>query len=156
MPSRIALTVDGAPFAAGIGPDGVTVDRARPPWRITPLFDGRFLVEGPDGPIEAIAVLTGNIVWIAIGDDVFECRLGAAGRAARRARDADALSAPMPATVAHVAVTVGQTVSAGDVLVSLEAMKMELAIRAPRDGVVTAVNCRAGDMVQPGAPLVDL
>jgi 3-methylcrotonyl-CoA carboxylase alpha subunit len=35
-------------------------------------------------------------------------------------------------------------------------MKMELPIRAPRDGVVTAVHCREGDLVQPGVVLVDL
>ena len=38
----------------------------------------------------------------------------------------------------------------------LEAMKMELAVRAPRDGVVTAVHCRAGELVQPGVTLVEI
>jgi biotin carboxyl carrier protein len=35
-------------------------------------------------------------------------------------------------------------------------MKMELPLRAPADGKVTAVNCQAGELVQPGAPLVEL
>ena len=38
----------------------------------------------------------------------------------------------------------------------LEAMKMELPIRAPRDGVVKSVGCRVGDLVQPGATLLEL
>ena len=49
-----------------------------------------------------------------------------------------------------------QTVHRGEVLVTLEAMKMELSIRAPRDGVVETVRCAEGDLVQPGLPLVTL
>ena len=67
-----------------------------------------------------------------------------------------ALAAPMPATVVATPAERGQAVRAGDVLVVLEAMKMELTIRAPRDGVVDALRCRRGDLVQPGVPLVTL
>ncbi len=76
-------------------------------------------------------------------------------RSADQARDA-ALAAPMPATVVATRVEPGQSVRTGDVLVVLEAMKMELTIRAPRDGVVGAVRCRPGDLVQPGVPLVTM
>ncbi len=72
-----------------------------------------------------------------------------------RAGDHD-LSAPMPATVVLVHVAPGATVTRGDTLLTLEAMKMELAIRAPRDGTVQAVHCTAGDLVQPGVALLDL
>ena len=44
----------------------------------------------------------------------------------------------------------------GDTLVILEAMKMELPIRADADGTVTSVNCKAGDLVQPDMPLIEL
>lgn len=67
-----------------------------------------------------------------------------------------ALAAPMPATVVATPAERGQTVRAGNVLVVLEAMKMELTIRAPRDGVVDALHCRRGDLVQPGVPLVTM
>lgn len=66
------------------------------------------------------------------------------------------LAAPMPGTVIDVAVGVGQQVRAGDLLLTLEAMKMELPIRAPRDGVVSAIRCAPGELVQPGPPLVEL
>jgi len=46
-------------------------------------------------------------------------------------------------------------VAAGDLLIALEAMKMELAVRAPHDGVVKAIHCREGDLVQPGTPLIE-
>jgi 3-methylcrotonyl-CoA carboxylase alpha subunit len=74
----------------------------------------------------------------------------------RRRAAAGDLAAPMPATVIRVAVAPGDTVSAGAVLIVLEAMKMELAIHAPRDGVVDAVHCQVGQLVQPGVPLLDL
>ena len=64
-------------------------------------------------------------------------------------------AAPMPGTVLDIAVAVGQHVLAGDVLLTLEAMKMELPIRAPRDGVVSAIRCAPGELVQPGLPLVE-
>jgi len=41
-------------------------------------------------------------------------------------------------------------------LVMLEAMKMELPIKAPRDGRVTAIHCRVGEIVQPGVPLLEI
>jgi biotin carboxyl carrier protein len=58
--------------------------------------------------------------------------------------------------VVDVKVQPGDHVSRGDVLVMLEAMKMELPVRAPRDGVVKSIAHRVGDLVQPGNPLLDL
>ena len=66
------------------------------------------------------------------------------------------LAAPMPATVVAIAVQPGQKVAAGDVLIRLEAMKMELPVRSPRDATVVAVKCREGELVQPGVPLLEL
>jgi biotin carboxyl carrier protein len=77
-------------------------------------------------------------------------------RAARARAAHGGLTAPMPGTVVDVAVGVGQQVRAGDLLLTLEAMKMELPIRAPRDGVVSAIRCAPGELVQPGPPLVEL
>ncbi len=54
---------------------------------------------------------------------------------------------PMPGTVLDVRVGVGQQVAAGDLLVTVEAMKMELALRAPYDGTVTQVGAATGDRV---------
>jgi 3-methylcrotonyl-CoA carboxylase alpha subunit len=51
---------------------------------------------------------------------------------------------------------VGDAVRQADVLVVLEAMKMELPIRATASGIVTAINCREGELVQPGQPLVEI
>ncbi len=66
------------------------------------------------------------------------------------------LTAPMPATIVKVLVAPGQAVKHGETLILVEAMKMELAIRAQGDGVVKAVHCREGEIVQPDQTLVEL
>ncbi|CTQ56830.1 2-oxoglutarate carboxylase small subunit [Roseibium album] len=75
---------------------------------------------------------------------------GAVGAAAMpKAEDGNAaqVGAPMPGVISTVAVAVGQDVKAGDVLVSIEAMKMETALHAERDGKVQEV------LVKPGAQI---
>ncbi|KAG1715394.1 Methylcrotonoyl-CoA carboxylase subunit alpha, mitochondrial [Nymphon striatum] len=64
------------------------------------------------------------------------------------------IEAPMPGLVRSVHAVVGDTVSAGDKLAVLEAMKMEHALLAPRDGVVAEVLSAAGDQVEAGAALI--
>ena len=66
------------------------------------------------------------------------------------------LSAPMPATVLSIVAREGSQVAAGDVVLVLEAMKMELPIRAPHAGTVKAVRCSEGELVQPGVPLAEI
>ncbi len=68
----------------------------------------------------------------------------------------EAVNAPMPGNILKVNVTQGQTVKSGDVLVILEAMKMENEIVAPRDGTVAQVVTSKGAVVDTGAPLVVL
>ena len=76
------------------------------------------------------------------------------GRTRRRTASHE-LTAPMPATVTRLLVEPNTPVKAGDVLVMLEAMKMELAIRAPQQGTVGVIHCKVGDLVQPGVALLD-
>jgi 3-methylcrotonyl-CoA carboxylase alpha subunit len=66
------------------------------------------------------------------------------------------LEAPMPGKVIAVNVVPGDTVGKGDELFVVEAMKMENAVRAPREGRVKSVSARVGDMVSPGVVLVEL
>jgi pyruvate carboxylase len=73
-----------------------------------------------------------------------------AKRPPRRKAEADhpdQVGAPMPGTVATVNVTAGHEVARGDVLVTIEAMKMETSVRAERDGKVVEVVARPGEHV---------
>ena len=64
------------------------------------------------------------------------------------------VESPMPGTILKVNVTPGQAVKEGDVLVVLEAMKMENEIMAPKDGTVNQVVVTKGSSVETGAALV--
>ena len=75
---------------------------------------------------------------------------GATGAAARRKAEpgnAAHVGAPMPGVISRVFVSPGQAVNAGDVLVSIEAMKMETAIHAEKDGAIAEVLVKAGDQI---------
>lgn len=75
---------------------------------------------------------------------------GASGSAVRRkAEPANGahLGAPMPGVISRVFVNQGQTIKAGDVLLSIEAMKMETALHAEKDGTIAEVLVRAGDQI---------
>ncbi|MCG8564158.1 MAG: hypothetical protein MI747_03660, partial [Desulfobacterales bacterium] len=68
----------------------------------------------------------------------------------------DRVTPPMPAIVMAVPAKEGMAVSQGDTLVVVSAMKMETALAAPHDGVVTRVGVAEGDKVMPGEILVDV
>ena len=69
---------------------------------------------------------------------------------------ATTVTAPMPGTINAVKVSAGQAVKKGDILVVLEAMKMENEIMAPADGTVASVNVTKGATVNTGDVLVSL
>ncbi len=90
-----------------------------------------------DGFVRVFFELNGQPRVVKVPD-----RLGAASAAARRkAEEGNALhvAAPMPGVVSTLAVQTGQAVKAGDVLLSIEAMKMETALHAERDGTIAEV-----------------
>ncbi|MBQ9743589.1 MAG: biotin/lipoyl-binding protein [Clostridia bacterium] len=72
------------------------------------------------------------------------------------AAGATTITAPMPGTILKVNVANGQAVKKGDVLMVLEAMKMENEIMAPNDGTVSSVNVNAGASVEAGTVLCTL
>jgi len=103
----------------------------------------------------AWSVAVGGVRWVFVDGRVFE--LSEAQPLARaRSRHHGSLMAPMPATVRRVLVRVGDPVQHGDSLVILEAMKMELPVRANAPGLVRAVHCREGELVQPGVALIEI
>jgi oxaloacetate decarboxylase alpha subunit len=70
--------------------------------------------------------------------------------------DTESVSAPLSGNIWKVMVEPNQHVSDGDVLVILEAMKMETEIRAAKDGVVVDINVKEGDYVKVGQSLITI
>ena len=66
------------------------------------------------------------------------------------------VNAPMPGKILGIKANAGQAVKKGDVLLVLEAMKMENEIVAPQDGTVASINVAVGDQVEAGAVLATL
>ena len=69
---------------------------------------------------------------------------------------AETINAPMPGNIVNVQVKAGDTVTKGQVLLVLEAMKMENEIMAPRDGVIAGVHVNKGDSVDSGKLLISM
>lgn len=118
------------------------------------LGDGMCRVHLDGTTTHAWAVRADHETWVYLDGAVHVVADDEVTASTRRAPDA--LAAPMPATVTALHVAPGQAIDAGTVLVTLEAMKMEFQVRAPRAGTVSRVNCRIGELVQPGVPLVEL
>jgi len=101
------------------------------------------------------------VVEVAAGGDVtaispVASAAPAAGPAASPGAATHPLDAPLAGNIFHVNVIVGDKVEAGDVIVVLEAMKMETEVRAQRSGVVAEVMVKVGDKVAVGDPLISV
>ena len=138
MANMITLRAGDREFIVEVTPAGVVVDG-------TPT----------DVPARVIAIADGDRRLVFLNGEVFELEVARQGRRRGSAHHAS-LTAPMPATVIRINVTPGSAVKKGDTLIVLEAMKMELPVRAPADGTISAVACQVGQLVQPGVALVEL
>ena len=83
-------------------------------------------------------------------------RAAAPAPAVAPAAGATTVEAPMPGKILNIKVSEGQAVKFGEVVVIMEAMKMETEIVAPADGTVSKILVKAGDSVDTGAALVAL
>ena len=118
---------------------------------------GEFLVRDGDRVTQAYAIESGGTAWVFHDGVVYEIAEARPSRKGHRGAHVHSeLTAPMPATVVTIKVQAGDEVRKGDILIVLEAMKMELPVRAPFDGRVEAVHCQPGELVQPDRSLIDL
>lgn len=137
----------------------VTVAREGQEWllgeyRASVLTDGRIMVRLDGRSRIAHSAKVGDVWWVHIDGHIFCIEKTEAGSA-----DGDSdggMTAPMPGKILEVKVADGQTVEAGELLLVMEAMKMEHRIVAPTDGVVAKVNFSMGDQVQQGDVLVEM
>lgn len=122
---------------------------------VRPLGDGWYLVEDGAKQWQVAVVTAPDATWVFV--DGLATTFSAAETRGRTKHRGDAgVMAPMPATVVTINAEVGQGVSEGETVIVLEAMKMELPIKAPRAGRVKAIRCAKGDLVQPGVNLLEI
>ena len=100
---------------------------------------------------------------VEVNGKVYEVKVGPSGQVTEAAPAAPAaapagevISAPLAGAIVKVKVTEGQRVRSGDVVLILEAMKMETEVRAPRAGTVARIHVKEADAVQVGDPLLSL
>jgi 3-methylcrotonyl-CoA carboxylase alpha subunit len=119
------------------------------------LEPGRVVV---DGVARAVTVVVAPRIVVVIEDGtnhVF-ARIDPLAAAQTASLGSGRILAPIPGRVAAVLVAVGETVSAGQTLAVMEAMKMEIALTAPAAGKVASLHAVTGDMVTEGHELVVL
>lgn len=116
--------------------------------------DGRWCVEG-QGPAEVKAIDAMVHVFAALGTFAYRA-VDLLDRRHDEGAGSDVVTAPMPGLVRAMLVTAGQAVTRGDRLATLEAMKMEHSLVAPRDGVIQEVLVAAETQVEAHAALITL
>jgi biotin carboxyl carrier protein len=98
----------------------------------------------------------GTRVSFAFDGEIYLADVVAKGLRGRVRHREQSMSAPMPGLILKILVGPGDVVTKGTPLIVLEAMKMEHQITAPHEGTVSAVNCKEGELVQPGLELIEI
>ena len=121
------------------------------------MSNGWYIVKDGDRQVRVAVASEANATWVFLEGNIWKVdNAQEPGGRRGKTRSESTVMAPMPATVVTINTAPGRTVKEGDTVVVLEAMKMELPIKAPRAGVVKAINCRQGELVQPGVNLVEI
>ncbi|MBW0103742.1 acetyl/propionyl/methylcrotonyl-CoA carboxylase subunit alpha [Pseudonocardia sp. KRD291] len=165
------LVVDDPAFYAETAEDFTVHTRwIETEWNNTvPPFEGGEGAEDESGDRQTVVVeVGGRRLEVSLPGDL---ALGGGGgngggaKAAPRKRggkgggakaSGDAVTAPMQGTIIKVAVSEGDTVSTGDLIVVLEAMKMENPVTASKDGTVTGLNAEAGASISQGTVICEI
>ena len=103
---------------------------------------------------KAVATKVGDVWWVHVNGQTMKFEVIEQGDA--KSDDESGLRATMPGKILEVHVSEGQSVKSGDVLMVMEAMKMEHKIVASSDGKVEAIHFKEGDQVPQGAELLSL
>jgi biotin carboxyl carrier protein len=160
MVKRFTLTFEGRPYQVEVDEGKVTVEgKAFPVARegISVQVGGRPYTVQIDGDQASVDGITYPVAVAGVaGRPAGASKPAARKRAAKAAaaQDPGQVAAIMPGKILRVEVAEGDAVEEGDVLVILEAMKMENELRAKRSGVVRQVTVSAGDDVEMGELLV--
>ncbi|MGB1475175.1 MAG: acetyl-CoA carboxylase biotin carboxyl carrier protein subunit [Candidatus Poseidoniaceae archaeon] len=103
---------------------------------------------------KAVATKVGDVWWVHVLGHTLQFEVVEAG--ATSSDDEGGLTAPMPGKILEVHVSEGQSVASGEILMVMEAMKMEHKIVASSDGKVEYIHFKEGDQVPQGAELLTI
>ncbi|MGH2463076.1 MAG: acetyl-CoA carboxylase biotin carboxyl carrier protein subunit [Candidatus Limnocylindria bacterium] len=154
MRDEVELVIGDQPIAPDPGWQFAWVDRSH--GEATLRRDGErasVLIEG--GPTEWMVTIRGRRIPITVRSHRDRLLAESTQLAGRRHGPAE-VRATLPGLVVTVAVHLGDVVAEGDVLLTVEAMKMQNEIRAPRRGLVTSIEVLPGQVIATGALLVRL
>ncbi len=153
------LAFDGVPLDITFSGTAYTVSRDGHEHRVEVLesTSGRLELLIDSHRVPAYITWDGQRRWVTVGGRTYLLTKSATSRRAASSHDGSSeISAPMPGQVRAVNVSAGDTVSKGQVLAVLEAMKMEIRLQAPFDGVVSSVDAKVGQTVEREQVLVKL
>lgn len=141
---------------------GVTVSDGATTWRIAaPAVQAEGRMLRVTGLIDGVAlrawIMLGASGWrVFVGGRRYDFTAYGSSAELHAGEGGDDVKAPLPGKIVAMAAAPGASVQRGDILLTLEAMKMEHALKAPRDGVVEQIATSVGDQVKEGAVLVRL
>ncbi len=154
----VAVEADGTKWRIKIDDREVVVDAARvKPGTWSLLIDGRSMLVDVDESKDPPRIHTHQAVTPILLENAQRKRLAAQmNRAGGGKSRGEVLKAPIAGRVVKVLAVAGQFAEAGEVLVILEAMKMENEIKCARPGIVASIDVADGDSVETGGKLVSL
>ncbi len=110
--------------------------------------------------VKGYAVMRGGVLWTHANGETWTTETGSKRRGGKAsgssAQNPGEITAPMPGKIIKISAPAGATVKAGDVVIVMEAMKMEYTLKAQAAGMVGEIRAQAGDQVTLGAVLAKI
>ena len=131
-------------------------DGVREDFAVTRVSRNALAVDTEAGLRTGVTARDGNTVWVHWEGRAYRLELRSGSRRKSSGGPGGGLAAPMPGQVLRHLVREGTAVKSGDPLLVVEAMKMQLEIKAVHAGTVKRILVKEGDQVEAGIPLVEL
>jgi 3-methylcrotonyl-CoA carboxylase alpha subunit len=141
----------------GSGPSTLSIGEQDVAFASSPTANGGFdlVLDGVKTPI--VGIIEGHEIYLRTRNGRFELHwVDPFGGETEEQAGEDKIVAPLPGTVVAVLAEEGAKLEKGAAILTLEVMKMEQTLRAPFAGVLKAIKCKLGDIVQEGAELAEV